>query len=135
LTYEQRSYFTDHDSLPFNNSLESRTLLREKGQWKIIAVTTIDSLSYTGTRPEAVENRFNMAGYNYLAVKKIKEAIEVFKLNVTLFPDSWNAYDSLGEAYAAEGNKELAIKNYERSIELNPKNDAGIAILKKLRGE
>jgi hypothetical protein len=59
----------------------------------------------------------------------------VFKLNVTLFPESWNVFDSLGEAYAADGNKELAIKNYERSIELNPKNDSGIATLKKLKGE
>jgi tetratricopeptide (TPR) repeat protein len=47
----------------------------------------------------------------------------------------WNAsgYDSLGEAYAANGDRELAIKNYELSIELNPENKGGIEALKKLR--
>ena len=109
--------------------------MREKGVWKIISIGTIDSLSYASIQPSAVENQLNNTGYAYLAAKRNKEAIEVFKLNVTLFPDSWNVYDSLGEAYAAEGNKDLAIKNYERSIELNPKNDAGKEMLKKLKRE
>jgi len=135
MSYEQKSFYFDRDSLPITNTLETRTLLREKGVWKIISIGTIDSLSYTSIRPEDVESRFNSTGYGYLAAKKTKEAIEVFKLNVTLFPDSWNAYDSLGEAYTEEGNKDLAIKNYERSIELNPKNDAGKEMLKKLKGE
>jgi len=135
MSYEQKMFYRDRDSLPLTNTLETRTLVREKGAWKIIAIGTIDSLSYASIQPSAVENQFNNTGYAYLAAKKNKEAIEVFKLNVTLFPDSWNVYDSLGEAYAAEGNKDLAIKNYERSIELNPKNDAGKEILKKLKGD
>lgn len=49
------------------------------------------------------------------------------------FPQSWNAHDSLGEAYAAAGQNDLAIKNYEKSVELNPKNTAGLQALKKLR--
>ncbi|HTE27232.1 tetratricopeptide repeat protein [Flavitalea sp.] len=135
MTYEQKSFYRDKDSLPVTNTLETRTLLREKGVWKIISIGTIDSLSYNSTKPSNVENLFNSTGYAYMNAKKYKEAIEVFKLNVTLFPDSWNVYDSLGEAYAADGNKDLAIKNYERSIELNPKNDSGVEILKKLKGE
>jgi len=68
-----------------------------------------------------------------LAAKKIKEAIEVFKLNVKLHPDSWNVYDSLGEAYAADGNKKDAIANYEKSIQLNPNSQAGKEVLAKLK--
>ncbi|MEK6287021.1 MAG: tetratricopeptide repeat protein [Acidobacteriota bacterium] len=45
------------------------------------------------------------------------------------------SYDSLGEAYMIDGNKELAIKDYQRSIELNPRNTNGIATLKKLQEE
>ena len=60
-------------------------------------------------------------------------AIEVLRVNVTLFPASWNAYDSLGEAYAAAGHKDLAIQNYEKSVQLNPKNQDGKAALAKLR--
>jgi Flp pilus assembly protein TadD len=53
---------------------------------------------------------------------------------VRLFPASWNVYDSLGEAYAAAGRKDLAIQNYEKSLQLNPKNDTGKAALEKLKG-
>ncbi|MGS2764444.1 tetratricopeptide repeat protein [Sinomicrobium sp. M5D2P9] len=50
-------------------------------------------------------------------------------------PDYWNVYDSLGEAYLAAGNKEMAILNYKKSVEINPENNNGIAILKELKGK
>jgi CubicO group peptidase (beta-lactamase class C family) len=79
------------------------------------------------------ETQMNRLGYALLAGKRIREAIEIFKLNVADFPNSANTYDSLGEAYVIAGEKDLAIKNYERSIELNPKNEGGLEALKKLR--
>jgi hypothetical protein len=83
---------------------------------------------------EAVnENQMNRVGYDLLALKRIKDAIEVFKLNVEDYPQSSNTYDSLGEAYMIAGQKELAIKNYQRSIELNPDNTNGKEMLKKLQ--
>ena len=54
-------------------------------------------------------------------------------VNVKLYPEAWNTYDSLGEAYAIKGNKELAIKNYEKSMELNPNNEFGKLALAKLK--
>jgi CubicO group peptidase (beta-lactamase class C family) len=65
---------------------------------------------------------------------KPKEALEIFKLNVFLYPTSANVYDSVGEAYAANGERELAIKNYKRSLELDPKNTNAVQQLKKLGG-
>lgn len=59
----------------------------------------------------------------------------MFKLNVGLYPKSFNVYDSLGEGYMNAGEKELAIKNYEKSIEINPKNDNGTLMLEKLKGK
>jgi CubicO group peptidase (beta-lactamase class C family) len=79
------------------------------------------------------EGEMNGVGYQLLGMKKAKEAIEIFKLNVEAFPQSSNVYDSLGEAYMINGDKELAIKNYEKSIELNPQNTNGIETLKKLK--
>lgn len=80
------------------------------------------------------EAQMNRLGYTLLyGLKRAKDAIEVFKLNVEDYPQSANAYDSLGEAYQVAGDKEMAIKNYQRSIELNPKNANGIEALKKLR--
>jgi CubicO group peptidase (beta-lactamase class C family) len=80
------------------------------------------------------EQQMNRFGYELLyPLRRPKDAIEVFKLNVEDYPQSSNTYDSLGEAYMVDGNKEMAIKNYERSVELNPKNTDGIERLKKLR--
>ena len=70
-----------------------------------------------------------------IQLKKFEEALVFFKLNVASFPESWNTYDSLGETYATMGNKKLAIKNYEKSIELNPENTNGIKALQKLKGK
>ena len=79
------------------------------------------------------ENEINNFGYYLLGKDRVDNAIEVFKLNVELFPDAFNPYDSLGEAYMIKGEKELAIKNYEKSVELNPGNTNGIRMLKKLK--
>lgn len=81
------------------------------------------------------EQGINSVGYWLLGKKRVKEAIEVFKLNVEDYPQSSNTSDSLGEAYMVDGDKELAIKNYEKSIELDPANGNGKAMLKRLKGE
>jgi tetratricopeptide (TPR) repeat protein len=53
---------------------------------------------------------------------KAKEAIEIFKLNVEVFPQRFNTYDSLAEAYASVNERDLAIQNYKKALELNPTN-------------
>jgi CubicO group peptidase (beta-lactamase class C family) len=78
------------------------------------------------------EGRLNTLGYGFLRAKKLPEAIAYFKLNVEFYPNSFNVYDSLGEAYMANGDKELAITNYKKSLELNPQNTHGAEMLKKL---
>jgi CubicO group peptidase (beta-lactamase class C family) len=74
------------------------------------------------TEFDLTEGQLNNLGYELLQQKKNAEAIEVFKLNVEAFPESGNTYDSLGEAYMKAGQKELAIKSYAKSLELNPNN-------------
>jgi len=68
------------------------------------------------------EPELNTLGYQLLQMKKVPEAIEIFKLNVEAYPQAFNTYDSLGEAYAVHGDKELAIANYKKSLEFNPNN-------------
>jgi CubicO group peptidase (beta-lactamase class C family) len=72
-------------------------------------------------------------GYSLLAGDNLQDAIEIMKLEVHEYPDYWNAYDSMGELYMNSGEKKLAIKNYEKSVELNPDNQSGIEALKKLK--
>lgn len=84
----------------------------------------------TGEREEA---SLNQLGYSLLYSGHEKDAITVFQRNVQEFPQSSNVYDSLGEAYAKVGEKELAITNYEKSLQLDPKNKNAVERLKKLR--
>lgn len=79
------------------------------------------------------EYDLNEWGYLLLRQKKIQEAIEVFKLNITFFPHSDNCYDSLADAYETAGEKSLAIVNYKRSLEINPKNEHSADRLKILQ--
>ena len=78
------------------------------------------------------EYELNSLGYYLLRAKKVKDAIEIFKLNVFAYPQSSNVYDSLGDAYMVDGDKENAIANYLRSFELNPRNAKALEMLKKL---
>ena len=58
--------------------------------------------------------------------------IEIFKLNVEAYPQGFNTYDSLAEAYMAINERELAIQNYKKVLELNPNSTNATEILKRL---
>ncbi len=79
------------------------------------------------------EDVMNQAGYALMDMQLHAEAIVIFELNVEAYPASSNAYDSLAEAYMEQGETELAIENYERSLELNPANTNAVTKLKELR--
>lgn len=66
----------------------------------------------------------NNLGYQLLNDGKVEEAIEIFKLNVTAYPD-WFTYDSQAEGYMIYGDIDLALENYKKSVELNPDNVNG----------
>ena len=72
-------------------------------------------------------------GFWLLAKGRTNEAVKIFELCVKEFPNSAYAYGGLGEAYMKAGNKELALKNYEKSLRLNPENKKAEEILKRLR--
>jgi CubicO group peptidase (beta-lactamase class C family) len=86
----------------------------------------------TPRNASVAENRLNNLGYGLLQQKKMPEAIALFKINVEFYPKSSNVYDSLAEAYMTNGDKDLAIENYKKSLELNPQNSNAREMLKKL---
>ncbi len=71
---------------------------------------------------ELLENDINHWGYTLLKLKENNKALEIFKLNIALFPTSANAYDSLGEMYVVLEDAKKALKNYRESLRLNPNN-------------
>lgn len=80
-------------------------------------------------------DQLNSTGYVLMRAGKVADAITVFRLNVEMFPEDWNAYDSLGEGYMVHGDTALAVTNYQHSLALNPDNTNGQQMLAKLRGE
>ena len=79
------------------------------------------------------EADINRLGYEFISDKKFDQAILVLKLNVEAFPGSFNTWDSLAEAYMDRGDKQLAIENYSKSLELNPNNSGARIQLARLR--
>jgi tetratricopeptide (TPR) repeat protein len=75
----------------------------------------------------------NSLGYELLGARRLDQAIEVFKLNTAAFPRSANAFDSLGEAYKTRGDREQAIRSYEKALELDPNMRSAIEALRELR--
>jgi len=81
------------------------------------------------------EDEMNILGYQLLHLGKIKEALEVFRLNTEAFPESFNVWDSYAEAFMMSGDKENAIRYYKKSLEINPGSTSGIEALKKLESK
>ena len=123
-------------SLPGNRCKKSivATLIgpmKEKGVTAAIA-------HYKQTKEEASDQYYfnedilNQFGYELLVKNKVEDAIEIFKLNVEEYPDAYNPYDSLGEAYMLAGDVKLAIENYKKSLELNPDNQNAAEMIKRM---
>jgi tetratricopeptide (TPR) repeat protein len=96
----------------FGNQLIKAGLLDKKG----------DADGARALREKALaignENEINVYGYQLMGEGKKDEAIAIFQRNVKAHPESWNVYDSLGEAYANTGNKQAAMENYSRAREM-----------------
>jgi tetratricopeptide (TPR) repeat protein len=62
----------------------------------------------------------NLFGYGLLQEHALDYAIAIFKLNIKLFPDEANSYDSLGDGYLQKLDKESAIKAFKKALEIDP---------------
>ena len=94
----------------FPNLRTKADLLEKKGDTKTAAELRDRAMKI------ATENDINAYGYQLLGQKKTDEAIAIFRKNVKDHPDSWNTYDSLGEALAAKGDKKGAIESYGKAL-------------------
>jgi len=123
------AHWIDYDAYD-SPAMQFAKMAREKG-----ASAAVEAFRPSLMRGDIPESSINSTGYQLLWSKKNADAVRVFQLNVELHPESANAYDSLGEACMASGEKELAIQNYEKSLKMNPGNTNATEMLKKLRSE
>lgn len=113
----------------FTNLRTKAGVLEKKGDAKAAADLRARAMTI------ATEQDINLYGYQLLGQGKTDEAIEMFRKNVKEHPQSWNVYDSLGEAYERKGDKKLAVENYRKaqSMVRDEDNKERIAgILKRL---
>jgi hypothetical protein len=80
-----------------------------------------------------IEGDLNRLGYELMRQQDLEAAIKIFQLNVEAYPRSSNVYDSLAEAYMNHGDTELAIENYQKSLEMNSNNTGAAEAIKKLQ--
>lgn len=85
-----------------------------------------------GFEKKPIEAEINRLGYSLTRSDAKEKALDVFIENIRLYPNSFNVYDSAAEAYMDNKQDELAIKNYKKSLSLNPGNTNAIEMLKKL---
>jgi CubicO group peptidase (beta-lactamase class C family) len=82
-----------------------------------------------------VERWVNRIGYRLMRGDMGERALDLFEFNTRIFPESWNTWDSLGEAHFNLGHKEEAIKAYKKSLELNPDNKDAEKMIERIKRE
>jgi acetyl esterase/lipase len=118
-------------------------LAQDRAGWKFVKIVWEEGVARARVAfeearkrdPQAVlfqETTLNNLGYRLIQKGRMRDAIEIFRLNTEAYPQAFNTFDSLAEAYMNTGEKELAIQNYRKSLELNPKNTNAVPMLEKL---
>jgi len=113
--------------------LRHRNQLKAALQYYLTALKLYKQGVVEKSMAKEIESGINMVGYAFLGRNDYNRAIEIFHMNAENYPESANAYDSLGEAYMKNGQKKLAIKNYEISLKLRPENENAIKMLRQLK--
>jgi len=90
-----------------------------------LAIQEKDSLDRT-----IRERTFNNLGYRAIRNKNYKKAVEVFKINTKLYPNSSNTYDSLGEAYWKLKDSIKAKESFKKALSINPENRRALRFIK-----
>jgi CubicO group peptidase (beta-lactamase class C family) len=113
---------------------EMYTIRNKNGTDSAINFYNFNKLRHSDTY-DFREQELNLLGYKLWSIKKINEAVEIFKLNVTAYPGSSNTYESLGEAYLEQGDKQMAAESFNKSLSIDPQNSDTIRMLKKINNK
>ncbi len=97
----------------------------QKKEYALAVKLTEDFFNDPKTQYTTIRNQMNALGYEYIN-SDIKTALEIFKLNVKLYPKCANCWDSLGEAYFTAGDFKKSIENYQKAVDLEPTSPTGI---------
>ena len=124
-TLTKRFYKLDSTQFTPNEYLEKKDF--NKALEAFILIKDNDSLDFN-----IQENLLNKTGYSYLREDNLEMAVNLFKINAALYPESSNVYDSLGEALLKSGDTLNAILNYKKSLTLDSGNLRAKRIIERL---
>lgn len=114
-----------NDSKKFLKLIKTEGVARAKKLYEDFKKQNPDEILFS-------EMTLNTIAYQYLANQKIDDALELFALNIKEYPQSWNAWDSFGEAWLNKGDRQQALVCYQKSVDLNPDNVNGKKIIESL---
>lgn len=126
--------FYDNPELVVNSIVKAYAETVDGDLQNEILKTALDH-NVTMTSDMDLEKNLNQWGDILMYSDRLNKAIEVFKLNTILYPESFKAYDRYGEALRKADRKEESIEMYQKSIALNPENEHGKKILEELEKE
>ncbi|MEM7105339.1 MAG: serine hydrolase [Bacteroidota bacterium] len=112
-------------NIPIRETLSSKGIDAAVAQYHNLKENNADEYDFS-------EGELNNLGYEFLQRGKIDIALALFTLNTEAYPEAFNTWDSLAEGHMENGDNEKAIQYYKKSLELNPGNQNGIDMLKKI---
>ena len=121
LTEDKNSDIT-YDYIKVADTFKTPSMYLKQKEYKQALIGYLNIKKQDSTSALINEHDFNRLGYNLLREKDYKNAIEVFKINVALYPDSDNVYDSLADAYLRDGDSLQAFVNYQKAYDRNTGN-------------
>lgn len=119
---EDNENIITYDYLKVSDSFKTPNLYLKDKEYDKALQGYLDIQKQDSTSTYIIEKDFNIKGYQFIREQKFQDAIEVFKINVALYPDSDNVYDSLADAYLQSGDSLSAFHNYKKALELNTGN-------------
>lgn len=121
-----KKYFEQRDSIQMYinelDKLNKKEICSDSSETFKIACLLKENIAKINSVYSSVENYINTIGYNLLKDNKYQSAINVFKINILVYPQSADVFDRLGEAYLKNKQYKLALSNYLKSIEIKPDN-------------
>lgn len=119
---EDSENLISYDYLKVSDSFKTPSMYLNNKEYDKALLGYLDIQKQDSTSVFIDETEFNRKGYQLLREKKYQDAINVFKINMALYPKSDNVYDSLADAYLRSGDSLQAFNNYKKALELNTGN-------------
>ena len=120
---EDNEKIISYDYLKVSDSFKTPSMYLKNKEYDKALLGYLNIQKQDSTSIFLDETDFNRKGYQLIGEKKYQDAISVFKINVALYPNSDNVYDSLADAYLRNGDSLQAFNNYKKALELNTGND------------